>query len=59
MKQEESDTEVGGQTIMAKAQAGIVLYECARCAVLPFEDNPLTTIGKDGMGERISDLAVR
>ena len=48
-----ADTELGGLTAMAKAQAGIVLDECARCAVLLFGGNGFTTTGKGEIAERI------
>lgn len=53
LKKEEADVELGGLTAMAKAQAGIVLDECARCAVLLFGGNGLTRTGKGEIAERI------
>ena len=53
LKKEEADAELGGLTAMAKAQAGIVLDECARCAVLLFGGNGFTTTGKGEIAERI------
>ena len=53
LKKEEADVELGGLTAMAKAQAGIVLDECARCAVLLFGGNGFTTTGKGEIAERI------
>ncbi|KAL8774918.1 MAG: hypothetical protein Q9194_003903 [Teloschistes cf. exilis] len=49
----EADRELGGLTALAKAQAGRVLDECARCAVLLFGGNGLTTTGKGEIAERI------
>ena len=46
----EADVELGGLTALAKARAGMVLDECARCAVLLFGGNGLT---KSGQGELI------
>lgn len=53
LKKEEADAELGGMTAMAKAHAGIVLDECARCAVLLFGGNGFTTTGKGEIAERI------
>lgn len=39
MKKEEADIELGGLTAAAKANAGVVLKECADCAVLLFGGN--------------------
>ncbi|KAI4240580.1 MAG: hypothetical protein L6R40_005068 [Gallowayella cf. fulva] len=49
----EADVELGGLTALAKAQAGIVLDECARCAVLLFGGNGFTTTGRGEIAERI------
>lgn len=49
----EADVELGGLTALAKAQAGMVLDECARCAVLLFGGNGLTTTGRGELVERI------
>lgn len=46
MGRTEADVELGGLTALAKAQAGIVLDECARCAVLLFGGNGFTTTGR-------------
>ena len=46
----EADMELGGLTALAKARAGMVLDECARCAVLLFGGNGLT---KSGQGELV------
>jgi acyl-CoA dehydrogenase len=39
MKKEDADVELGGLTALCKAQAGIVLNECAQTAVLLFGGN--------------------
>lgn len=39
MKKEDADVELGGLTAAAKANAAIVLKECADCAVLLFGGN--------------------
>ncbi|MCJ1431373.1 hypothetical protein MMC27_000725 [Xylographa pallens] len=49
----EADVELGGLTALAKAQAGIVLDECARCAVLLFGGNGYTKTGQGEIVERI------
>ena len=53
LNKQEADVELGGLTAMAKAQAGIVLDECARCAVLLLGGNGFTTTGKGEIAERI------
>ncbi|KAL8948396.1 MAG: hypothetical protein Q9222_005411 [Ikaeria aurantiellina] len=53
MEKKDADTELGGLTALAKAQAGMVLDECARCAVLLFGGNGFTTTGKGEIAERI------
>lgn len=53
LKKNEADIELGGLTALAKAQAGIVLDECARCAVLLFGGNGLTTTGRGELTERM------
>lgn len=50
LPKEAADIELGGLTAMAKAQAGIVLNECAQCAQLLFGGNGYT---KSGQGELI------
>ena len=54
LKKTEADAELGGLTALAKAQAGIVLDECARCAVLLFGGNGFTKSGKGEIAERTS-----
>ncbi|KAL2042870.1 hypothetical protein N7G274_004630 [Stereocaulon virgatum] len=49
----QADVELGGLTALAKAQAGMVLDECARCAVLLFGGNGYTRTGKGEIAERI------
>ena len=51
LKKEEADSELGGLTGLAKAQAGIVLDECARCAVLLFGGNGFTRTGQGEIAE--------
>lgn len=53
MGKEEGDRELGGLTAAAKAQAGIVLKECADCAVLLFGGNGFTRTGKGEIAERM------
>ena len=43
MKKEEADIELGGLTAAAKANAGVVLKECADCAVLLFGGNGMSS----------------
>jgi len=50
----EADVELGGLTAAAKAQAGIVLNECAQCAVLLFGGNGYTRSGQGEIAERLS-----
>ena len=52
LPKKEADVELGGLTALAKAQTGIVLDECARCAVLLFGGNGLTTTGRGELVER-------
>lgn len=47
----EADVELGGLTALAKAHAGIVLDECARCAVLLFGGNGYTKTGQGAIAE--------
>lgn len=53
LPKEVADRELGGLTALAKAQAGIVLDECARCAVLLFGGNGYTKSGQGELVERI------
>lgn len=52
MEKEEADIALGGLTAAAKAQAGIVLNECAQCAVLLFGGNGYTRSGQGEIAER-------
>lgn len=47
-----ANTELGGLTALAKAQAGRVLEECASTAVLLFGGNGYTTSGQGEIAER-------
>jgi len=49
----EADVELGGLTALCKAQAGIVLNECAQCAVLLFGGNGYTRTGQGEIAERV------
>jgi len=53
MKKEEADIELGGLTAAAKANAGVVLKECADCAVLLFGGNGYTRSGQGEVAERM------
>ncbi|EME88347.1 uncharacterized protein MYCFIDRAFT_27990 [Pseudocercospora fijiensis CIRAD86] len=53
MKKEDADRELGGLTAGAKANAGIVLKECADCAVLLFGGNGYTRSGQGEIAERM------
>ncbi|KAF9740780.1 hypothetical protein PMIN06_003174 [Paraphaeosphaeria minitans] len=53
LPKEVADIELGGLTAMAKAQAGIVLNECAQCAQLLFGGNGYTKSGQGELIERI------
>ncbi|KAF3913040.1 hypothetical protein ABW21_db0205791 [Orbilia brochopaga] len=48
-----ADMELGGLTAMCKANSGIVLNECAQCAVLLFGGNGLTRTGQGELVEKI------
>ena len=48
LSKEEADVRLGGLTALAKAKAGMVLQQCAECAVLLFGGNGYT---RSGMGE--------
>ena len=51
LSKEEADVKLGGLTALAKAQAGIVLDECARCAILLFGGNGYTRTGQGELVE--------
>ncbi|PNS18991.1 Acyl-CoA dehydrogenase [Sphaceloma murrayae] len=53
MPKEEADVELGGLTAAAKAQAAMVLNECAQCAVLLFGGNGYTRTGQGEIAERL------
>ncbi|KAG7039147.1 putative acyl-CoA dehydrogenase [Colletotrichum scovillei] len=53
MPKKTADEELGGLTALCKANAGIVLDECARCAVLLFGGNGYTRTGKGEIAEKI------
>ncbi|ORY07760.1 short-chain specific acyl-CoA dehydrogenase mitochondrial precursor [Clohesyomyces aquaticus] len=53
LPKEIADIELGGLTAMVKAQSGIVLNECAQCAVLLFGGNGYTKSGQGELVERI------
>lgn len=48
---EKMDKELGGLTALCKANAGTVLDECARCAVLLFGGNGYTRTGQGAIAE--------
>lgn len=48
----EADLKLGGLTALTKAQAGMVLDECARCAVLLFGGNGFTMSGRGEIAAR-------
>lgn len=51
MPKKEADKELGGLTALCKANAGMVLDECARCAVLLFGGNGYTRSGQGEIAE--------
>ncbi|KPM40514.1 hypothetical protein AK830_g6033 [Neonectria ditissima] len=53
MEKADADKELGGMTAMCKANAGMVLDECARCAVLLFGGNGYTRSGQGEIIEKI------
>ena len=53
LQKEEADVELGGLTALAKAKAGMVLNECAQCAVLLFGGSGYTRTGQGEIAERI------
>ncbi|KAJ0286637.1 hypothetical protein CBS470a_005837 [Colletotrichum nupharicola] len=53
MPKKTADEELGGLTSLCKANAGIVLDECARCAVLLFGGSGYTRTGKGEIAEKI------
>lgn len=53
LDKKEADAELGGLTALAKAKAGMVLNECAQCAVLLFGGSGFTRSGQGEVAERI------
>lgn len=53
MKKEDADVELGGLTAAVKAHSGIVLKDCADCAVLLFGGNGYTRSGQGSIAERM------
>ncbi|KAM3414452.1 hypothetical protein BST61_g9617 [Cercospora zeina] len=53
MDKRSADVELGGLISLAKAKAGLVLDECARCAVLLFGGNGYTRTGQGELVEQI------
>lgn len=51
LSEQRANMELGGLTALAKAQAGIVLDECARCALLLFGGNGYTKTGQGEIAE--------
>jgi hypothetical protein len=51
LPKKDADVELGGLTAAAKAQAGVVLLECANCAVLLFGGNGYTRSGQGEIAE--------
>jgi acyl-CoA dehydrogenase len=51
LSEQRANMELGGLTALAKAQAGMVLNECAQCAVLLFGGNGYTRSGQGEMAE--------
>ncbi|CAK7209369.1 hypothetical protein SBRCBS47491_000418 [Sporothrix bragantina] len=49
----DGNKELGGQMALAKARAGMVVDECARCAVLLFGGNGYTRTGQGELVEKI------
>jgi acyl-CoA dehydrogenase len=52
LEKAEADLKLGGFMALAKAQAGMVLDECARCAVLLFGGNGFTLSGRGEIAAR-------
>ncbi|KAF1816797.1 short-chain specific acyl-CoA dehydrogenase mitochondrial precursor [Eremomyces bilateralis CBS 781.70] len=49
----EADVELGGLTALTKANSGMVLNECAQCAILLFGGNGYTRTGMGEIAERM------
>ena len=52
LEKDDADVQLGGLTGLCKAQAGMVLDECARCSVLLFGGNGFTRTGQGEIAER-------
>ncbi|KAL1646833.1 hypothetical protein SLS58_002968 [Diplodia intermedia] len=53
LSKDDADAQLGGLTALAKARAGMVFDECARCAVLLFGGNGYTRTGQGEIAERL------
>jgi acyl-CoA dehydrogenase len=53
MSKADADVELGGLTAAVKAHSGIVLKECADCAVILFGGNGFTRTGQGEIAERM------
>jgi acyl-CoA dehydrogenase len=53
MTKQDADIELGGLTAACKANAGMVLKECADCAVILFGGNGFTRSGQGEIAERM------
>ncbi|KAI5252015.1 hypothetical protein E4T42_03880 [Aureobasidium subglaciale] len=53
LPKKDADVELGGLTAAAKAQAGVVLMECAQAAVLLFGGNGYTRSGQGEIAEKM------
>jgi acyl-CoA dehydrogenase len=56
LSKKDADRELGGLTGLCKANAGIVLDECARCAILLFGGNGYTRTGQGEIAESTRSL---
>lgn len=53
LSKESADLKLGGLTALAKAKGGMVLNECAQCAVLLFGGNGYTRTGRGEIAEKM------
>ena len=53
LSKQEADVELGGLTAACKANGGMVLKECADCAVILFGGNGFTRSGQGEIAERM------
>jgi acyl-CoA dehydrogenase len=53
LSKEQADLKLGGLTALAKAKGGMVLNECAQCAVLLFGGNGYTRTGRGEIAEKM------